>query len=342
MKTITSLLFLFVFLISCDNSVKEAKNELHITGRTMGTSYNVRYFANDKTSDTTSLKAEIDALLVQVNQEMSTYIKMSELSQFNYSKNQDWVKTSENLFHVIDYALEVALKTDGVFDPTIGPLVNLWGFGPNGQRKIPRASEIAKAKERVGYKFLTIDKASKSIKKSRSDIYVDLSASAKGFGVDVVAKTLDQYNVKNYMVEIGGEVITKGKKANRSWRIAIEAPNPEDQKKRFQKILNISGMALATSGDYRNFFMENGKKYSHTIDFQTGKPVAHTLASVSVAHEDSCMKADAWATALLALGPIKGIKLAEELKLAAYFIYKLNDGDKFISKGTSRFEKLFH
>ncbi len=337
MKTLLITVILFAFISSCQEDPKE----LLISGRTMGTSYSIRYFANNKTEDKVKLKASIDTILVDINQEMSTYIKTSELSTFNSSKSTDWVKSSQNLFHVINYALIVAKETKGVFDPTIGPLVNLWGFGPNGQRKVPTTQQIEKARKRVGYKSLLVDSKNKKIKKLKTDIYVDLSASAKGFGVDAVAGLLNHYQVKNYMVEIGGEVITKGNKGDRSWRIAIEAPNPENQNRPYQKVLNISGMGLATSGDYRNFFMQNGKKYSHTINFKTGKPVDHTLASVSVAHESSCMKADAWATALLALGPIKGMELAKKLNLAAYFIYKLKGDDKFIAKGTSRFNEIF-
>ena len=197
--------------------------------------------------------------------------------------------------------------------------------------------------KRVGFKNVIVDPISKKIKKLIPGVYVDLSASAKGYGVDAIAELLSQNKLNNFMVEIGGEIITKGSKGERDWKIAVEAPNPLNVETRYQKILNVSNMAVATSGDYRNFFKESGKKYSHTINFKTGMPVEHTLASVTVVDSNSCMIADAWATALMALGPIAGYELAEKLGLSAYFIYKL-DGQSdsaFVDKGTSKFKETF-
>jgi thiamine biosynthesis lipoprotein len=175
-------------------------------------------------------------------------------------------------------------------------------------------------------------------------VYLDLSALAKGFGVDKVAGFLAKNSVKSFMVEIGGEVKTLGKKLDgQSWRIAIEAPHPKSQGESFQKVLELNSLSLATSGSYRNFFMQNGKKYSHTIDVKSGRPVAHTVASVSVAHKESCMKADALATALMAMGLEKGVKFAEEQGIAAYFVYRV-DGQEvrtFATKETKAFRQLF-
>ncbi|CBW27062.1 thiamine biosynthesis lipoprotein [Halobacteriovorax marinus SJ] len=334
------LLFLFIFslgFVACSNSSKP----LIIDGKTMGTTYHIKYFQSEVELNRKELKNSVDALLVSVNQSMSTYIKSSEISTFNKSRQMTWQKASKEILFVTNRALEIGHKTGGSYDPTLGPLVNLWGFGPNGKREVPEASAIAKARESVGLSLLSVDVEKGQWKKNHPNVYVDLSSLAKGYGVDEVALLLGRSGAKNYMVEIGGEVRTSGSKNGAPWKIAIESPDIENPKAIYPKILNLNNAALATSGNYRNFFTQNKKNYSHTIDFKTGRPVAHTLASVSVANTDSCMNADAWATALMSLGFEKGYKLAQELKLAAYFIYKLDNNKHFVSKGTDEFNKLF-
>lgn len=309
----------------------------------MGTTYSVKFSSNESDLDQNKIHQDIDKILVHVNALMSTYIPTSEISRLNQSKKDIWFPIHKDFFHVLSFSMDVAKKTQGSFDPTLGPLVNLWGFGPDGKRKVPSKDELENTMSVVGHDKIELDQKNMAVKKSLDKVYVDLSASAKGYGVDAVSDYLLAKGIHNFMVEIGGEIRTSGQTKGRSWRIAIEAPHPDIVHESYQKVLPISNKALATSGDYRNFFVEGGKKYSHTIDFKTGKPARHTLASVSVVDESSCMKADAWATAFMAMGPVKAFELAEKLQVAAYFIYRL-DGQKeegFVTKATSEFKKMF-
>lgn len=317
---------------------------IHLTGRTMGTQYNVKYYTSDKLDDKVKTQEQIDEVLKKVNKEMSTYLKDSEISYFNQTDRLGWLKISPDFFKVTTYALQLAHESEGAFDPTIGPLVNLWGFGPGGTKMVPKAEQIEEALKRVGYDKINLNQERSEIKKKVPGVYLDLSALAKGFGVDKVGDFLEENDIKDYMVEIGGEVRTKGKKEDNSlWKIAIEAPHPTSQGESYQRILSLNSLSLATSGNYRNFFMENGKKYSHTMNVKTGKPVAHSLASVSVADQSSCMKADAIATALMAMGQKKGFEYAQKNNIAAYFVYR-EDGQedqKFVTRETEKFKKLF-
>ncbi len=306
----------------------------------MGTHYNVKFYSSEYDE---SLQSDVDALLKEVNQQMSTYVKSSEISYFNEFNRLGWLKISPEFFNVTKYALELAQKTNGKYDPTIGPLVNLWGFGPKGDRRVPKAQKVQKALMIVGHDKLLMNEKSLEIKKKVPGVYLDLSSLAKGHGVDVVANFLTRKGIQSYMVEIGGEVRTHGRKEDKSlWAIAIEAPNPKVNGGPYQKVLELNNTALATSGNYRNFFESEHKRYSHTIDTKTGKPVVHTLASVSVVDE-SCMKADALATALMAMGPEEGFTYAAQNKIAAYFVYgEDSQSDRmFVTKETQEFSAIF-
>ncbi len=321
-------------------SCQSSEELVHLKGRTMGTHYNIKFYSSELDE---SLQSDIDALLKDVNQQMSTYLKTSEISYFNQFNRLGWLKISSQFFEVTKYALELAKKTDGKYDPTIGPLVNLWGFGPKGERKVPKAEQVKKALMIVGYDKVLMNEETHEIKKKVPGVYLDLSSLAKGHGVDAVSRYLEAKGVKSYMVEIGGEVRTLGLKADKSpWAIAIEAPNPKVNGGPYQKILKLNGTSLATSGNYRNFFESEHKRYSHTIDTKTGEPVVHTLASVSVV-DKSCMKADALATALMAMGPEAGFTYAAQNKIAAYFVYgEDSQSDRmFVTKETQEFSRLF-
>jgi len=306
----------------------------------MGTTYHILYIGNSNEDNSQELKTAVDKNLLALNGVMSTYIPNSELSIFNHSKSLEWQPISKSLSKVVGHALEVGKMSGGAFDPTIGPLVNLWGFGPKGKREIPSKEDITKALENVGLEKIELNSSKLLWKKKTRDVYVDLSALAKGFGVDEVAGLLESKGIENYMVEIGGEVKTKGSKKSGPWVIAIESPSIKEGAGSYHKILQLNSKALATSGNYRNFFKQNNKHYSHTINFKTGRPVAHTLASVSVADNEACMNADAWATALMSLGLDKGFELARKLKIPAYFIYKLDSSNDFDVKETEEFTKL--
>jgi thiamine biosynthesis lipoprotein len=203
--------------------------------------------------------------------------------------------------------------------------VNLWGFGPSNSRKAPAEEQIEKAQENVGFDKVVLSKQQNKFYalKKRGGVYVDLSSSAKGFGVDKVSELLTQKGFVNHLVEIGGELKSNGKKFRKEWMVAVEKPS--DSTKGIQKAFALKNMSIATSGDYRNFFKQGGKKYSHTIDKNSGKPVQHKMFSVTVLEKD-CMKADALATALMALGPMKAQNYAYENELAAYLIYEDKEG----------------
>jgi thiamine biosynthesis lipoprotein len=297
--------------------------ELHMSGRTMGTTYNVKY---RPTHDTPSLKAmqiEVDALLAEINHTMSTYDPESELSRFNRLRTTDWVSASAPLRDVLKAALEIGAQSEGAFDITVGPLVNLWGFGPEVHPdRIPLETDIAAARARSGLDKITLNKTQPAIRKNRPDVFLDLSGIAKGYGVDRVAELMTAHGIEHFMVEIGGEIRVRGfKEGETPWRIAIEKPVPGERS--VHLMLALSDVALATSGNYRNFFEIAGRRYSHTIDPTTGWPVDNHLVSVTVL-ADTSMRADAWATAFQVLGPERGMAIAERLNLPVLFIIDRN------------------
>ena len=286
----------------------------------MGTGYTIKYVvASDFNQTSGQVKEQVDQLLIDINQEMSTYISDSEISQLNQNPSSTWVHLSPRLFTVLVAAESIYQLSDGAFDVTIGPLVNLWGFGPDSKSVVPNQIQIDQTKQAVGFDHVQIDKERQSLKKKKPDIYLDLSAIAKGYGVDLVGQFLSNIGIDNYMVDIGGEIKTKGTKTGKFWKIGIETPDPS--LRTIQKILAISNMTVATSGGYRNFFESGGEKFSHTIDPKTGYPVKHRLASVSVFDPESCMIADALATTLMVLGPQLGMSFVQTNDIAAYFIY---------------------
>lgn len=284
-------------------------------GQIMGTSFSVKLRAEKE------LKLElISEALESVNDRMSTYQPDSELSVLNQSKIDVKHSVSESLRKVLEASQQINLQSGGAFDITVGPLVNAWGFGPQKERKEPSPQEIAKLKMQTGPNSWSIDP--QGVSRHSEGVYLDLSAIAKGYAVDQVAQALDRSKIEHYWVEVGGEVRVKGLNSEEQyWRVGIERPAGEG-KRRIFKILSLKDKSLATSGDYRNRYLDSqGVIRSHTIDPRTGEPVKHTLASVSVLHED-CMYADAWATALNVLGSERGLKLANEHKIAALFMVR--------------------
>ena len=257
----------------------------------------------------------------------------------NKADADQWLDLPSDLSKLIGFAFDLSRKTDGKYDVSIGPLINLWGFGPEGARKIPTDLQIAKTMKISGYDKIELNIKTDKLKKRFKESYIDLSSIAKGYGVDKTAKILEGFGIKNYMVEIGGEIKTSGKKQDIPWRIAIESPR-KGKNKTFNKVLNLMDCAMATSGDYRNFFKEGKKRYSHTIDSATGRPVQNDLASVTVAIPNGeCFKADAWATALMASGKDRGMELATKFDIPAHFIYIEKENLKEIS--TNLFIKEF-
>lgn len=307
-------------------------------GFTMGTTYMVKVATAATEHLQESLKKQVDSLLYQIDKvQMSTYNPESELSQFNRYNATDWFPVSADLAKVFAESHQIYRQTGGAFDVTVGPLVNLWGFGPTEQRsKLPSTTEIQACKKLVGQNNIVVRSNPPAVKKNIAGAYCDLSAIAKGFAVDAVAEFLKHAGYKNFLVEIGGEIRAGGVKANGEvWRIGVATPM---NKGGIQKVVRVSDTGMATSGDYLNYFEKDGVRYSHTIDPVTGRPIMHNLASVTVIHP-SCMLADGYATAIDVMGPDKGFEFALKMELPLFMIVRSDNG--FIEKMTPQFEKIF-
>lgn len=297
-----------------------------IQGHTMGTYYVVKYVSESSHPFWETLRDGIDSRLEEVNNQMSTYDPKSELSQFNQFQHVNTLcPVSESLMTVVKEAIRINKLTNGALDITIGPLVNLWGFGPEGRiTKSPPEETLALRRQWIGIDKLAIN--GNNLIKKIPQLYIDLSAIAKGYGVDVIAEYLESQNIHNYMVDIGGEVRTKGHNGKGvPWRIAIEKPVDKGVEQSVQEIIEPGNMSVATSGDYRNYFEQDGVYYSHTIDPNTGRPIIHNLISVTVI-APTCMMADGLATGLNVLGVEKGMELAERLNLPVFMIITTKKG----------------
>ena len=332
-----ALIFIVCFL-SLSSCQSERPEDVHkFTGLTMGTTYSVMINTGALPLSRQRLQAQFDTILNRVNMEMSTYLPGSELSRINNTDSTGQLSVSAPLMHVLQAARELSRSTRGAFDVTVGPLVNLWGFGPEQEFTVPAEKQIKSVLHLVGYEKLRLDPAASTLKKSAGGMFIDLSAIAKGYGVDEVAGYLDLLQLDNYLVEIGGEIRARGVNGkNITWQIGIE--QPVAGQRGVQKIIKLENIAMATSGDYRNYFEHEGTRYSHTIDPRSGRPYTHGLASVTVLHP-STMLADAWATGLLVLGPEQGLELARQNGLAAYFIIHNDTG--FRDKSTPAFKPYF-
>ncbi|WP_073602690.1 FAD:protein FMN transferase [Vibrio aerogenes] len=320
MRTTLLILSLSALLSGCERSPEL----VHIHGSTMGTSYNIKYLADDRAKlAPEELKSGIDGLLETVNDQMSTYRKKSELSRFNQYQGTDPVLVSPQLYTVVKEAMRLNQVTQGALDVTVGPLVNLWGFGPEGRPEVvPSENELASLRKRVGVHHLHLTE--QGIQKDIPALYVDLSSIAKGWGVDVISDYLISLNVNNFMVEIGGEIRTRGQKLNgHPWRIAIEKPAVDQHS--VQEIIEPGNMGIATSGDYRNYFEQDGIRYSHIIDPVTEKPITNKVVSVTVI-DKSTMTADGLATGFMVLGHEKSIKIAERYDIPVLIIVKTENG----------------
>ena len=295
-------------------------------GYIFGTQYSIKYKASD------DLHSEIRETLGDVDNALSMFNKNSIISAFN--NNAD--TTANTMFtEVFNLAQEISAKTDGAFDITVAPLVNAWGFGFK-KGELPDSAKIAELLESIGYQTVALTDG-KLIKENKSTM-LDCSAIAKGYGCDAVARLLDSKGVTDYMIEIGGEVVTKGyNDKGTEWNISISKPVENNSTNVHQAILSITGKGMATSGNYRNFRIENGKKYAHTIDPRTGYPVQHSLLSATVIAEN-CAKADAYATAFMVTGVERAIELCKENGIEAFFIYA-NEHGELLTFATNGFKK---
>ncbi|WP_236074927.1 FAD:protein FMN transferase [Teredinibacter purpureus] len=302
----------------------------------MGTTYHITAVLNPEVIVAQSaLQMEVDKLLENVNQAMSTYIADSELSLLNKAPVHQPTVVSQPLFHLLQLSRDIHVLSGGAFDITVGPLVNLWGFGPEERdEKKPSASLIAAANQRVGQQFVRLEQSNLQVTKTAS-VAIDLSAVAKGYGADAIAALFKAHAIVDYMIEVGGEIAVAGNNARGiQWRLGIEQPSLVQTG--VMQAISVSHGGIATSGDYRNYFEFEGERFSHTIDPKTGYPITHTLASVTVV-ASSAAKADAIATAMNVLGPDKGYALAVDNNIAAYFIIRTKEG--FVSKASPAFNQ---
>jgi len=340
-KTIPLYFLIFQFLIAitqCSTTFTERGQLVHFSGTTMGQiRYNVKYYHPKGTN----LKISVDSLLQVWNQSLSTYIPGSEISRFN-DGDSCFTFQSKYFYPVLNTSKIVYNKTDGAFDPTVGPLVNAWGFGPDKSNS-PDSLLIDKLRPLIGFDKIHFNK--QKVCKDFPGMKLDFSAIAKGYAVDVVAVFLESKGIQHQLVEIGGELLCKGTKdGNIPWRTAIEDPGVEVYEQKILAVVDITNRAIATSGNYRNYYVHNGKKYGHTIDPGTGYPVQHSLLSASIFAND-CMTADAYATAFMVMGVKKSLEvLKNNPKIDAYLIYENETGqlDTYASPGIKDFIKKIH
>ncbi len=314
----------------CTATAVRAADPLRLFGETMGTHYIVTIDSPSVDDDGAALQERIKARLAEINSQMSTWDSSSEISKFNNAQSTDWFEVSTEFIFVVAEAKRIFECTDGAFDPTVSPLIDLWGFGDDRKKTVPDATAIAAARQTIGMQHLDLRKEPPALKKSLAGLQLNLSAIAKGYAVDAISALLVDQNITSFMIDIGGENRAGQPKANGApWRAGIESPLSAPlpgQDLPFSRVVDLNESSVATSGDYRNFFEIDGSHFSHTIDPTTGWPVKAPPAAVSVLHT-SCMSADAWATALMVLGSEKGVPLAREQELSVLFQYVTEAGD---------------
>ena len=313
------VLFLLFLVVGTFYILRNHKPEVYHTnsGNIFGTTYNIKYEASD------NLHEDIKRVLLDVDNSLSMFNRNSLISAFNSNKD---TTANEMFTEVFNLAQEVSAKTGGAFDITVAPLVNAWGFGFK-EGVLPDSATVEEILQSVGYN--TVSLVDGKIVKQNASTMLDCGAIAKGYGCDMVARMLDSKGVKNYIIEIGGEIVTKGNNdKGETWNVAISKPteNATPDNGGHQAVISITGKGMATSGNYRNFRIENGKKYAHTIDPRTGYPVQHSLLSATVI-ADNCAKADAYATAFMVTGLEQAIELCKSDDIEAFFIYADENGD---------------
>lgn len=308
-----------------------------LSGSTMGTQYTVKVLGLSEEDAAVEIRQAVERRLDELDGLLSTYDGSSDVSELNDFESRQWMNCSEELAEVVAEALHVGQVTEGAFDITCGPLVDLWGFGPDRRmsNRTPTDERIAEAKAKIGLDKIEYQLDPHSVRKASPSLRIDLSGVAKGYAVDQIALLLRRAGIESFLVDIGGEMKGRGvNQEGKPWRIGIETPLPGVRT--VQRVIELADTGLATSGGYRNYFEQDGRRYSHIIDPRTGRPIQHQLVSVSVL-DPSCARADALATGLMVLGPEEGYRVAVEHKLAILMIVKTDTG--FSEKMTPEFEK---
>lgn len=317
--------------------MRDKRTYLTLQGQTMGTTWLVKV-VSDTGRDKSDLYDVVTERLAYVNQIASTYDRQSEISAFNASTSTDWIAVSPFMVDNVALAYKVWQMSDGRYDITIAPLIDLWGFDAKGRvEKMPDVFQLAQARDTIGMDKIAFRHNPPALKKIDPAVTINLSSIAKGAGIDWVVDALEKENIHNYLVEIGGEIRAKGTNDKGiPWTVGIEVP--DSLRGTIQRAIQLKSNAIATSGDYRNYFEMGGKRYSHIIDPIRGVPINHKLASVSV-FADSTAYADALATMLLVLGEEKGLAVAEKNGLAALFMVR--QGNDFVEYTTTNYKTLY-
>lgn len=331
-RLLALMLAALILLSACDTS----PSFLRLEGQLGTAAWHITITNPPPDKSAEQLQQELDKVLAHTNQILGTWNPNSEISQFNQNTSTDWIPVSKELAEVVTTTLRLSQESQGLYDVTVAPLLKLWGFkhGDPAQGAIPTAAEIEAAKAKMGYQKLQVRLDPPALRKTQADLHVELASIADGYATDQAGEYLESLGIRDYMVEVAGEVRTRGSSPRGdAWRIAIE--KPVEIGRVVQQGIGLHNVGLATSGDYRNFFVAEGKRYSHTMNPLLGTPVQHRLASVSVLAETGLL-ADAYATLLMVLGDEQGRKFAEEHKLAAYFIWRTETG--FDSYATPTFQ----
>lgn len=328
----TALIAVTLLLSGCDNSASVAPagaaSATVLEGKTMGTFWRVSVVGLDS-QRAQALRAKVQTQLNADDMLLSTWKNDSALMRFNRSSSTAPWPVSEAMADIVTESLRIGAKTQGAMDITVGPLVNLWGFGPDKQPvKTPTQTEIDAAKARTGLQHLTVINKSGSqyLQKGLPDLYVDLSTVGEGYAADHLARLMEQEGIARYLVSVGGALSSRGMNAQgQPWRVAIQKPT--DKENAVQAIVDINGHGISTSGSYRNYYELDGKRISHVIDPTTGAPIQHKLVSVTVI-SPTALEADGWDTGLMVLGPEKAQQVVREQNLAVYMIIKEGEGFK--------------
>ncbi|MEA1986851.1 MAG: FAD:protein FMN transferase [Candidatus Marinimicrobia bacterium] len=335
-KTNAIKILLLIFILFVSNSCSD-RNAIHkFSGQTMGTTYNITIYKPTITqNELILLKEKVEFSLRKINDKMNPFDVESEISKFNTHRSTTPFSISNEFYELITIAKEIFEKSNGIFDPTIVPLINYYGFGTTEEKHTNiTETQIDSLKKITGFNKILI--GDHNLTKQNSHLQLNLSAIAKGWGVDKISQMLRQNGYENFIVEIGGEIFASGLNNKQKWKLGIDTPelnNLPGQK--IQSVLSTTNKGVATSGDYRNFYIKNGKRFSHLINPRTFQPITHNLASVTIVAKN-CTYADAIATTAIVLGEKSGIKFVESIpNTEGYFISRVND--EFIIKQTSGF-----
>jgi len=323
-----------VMLLAALSGCGNGESMESFSGPTMGSTYTIKYLRHSGLPAAREVQVEVEQILAEVDRQMSTYRSDSDIERFNALPANRCQVMPAPVLELIRVGEQLSQQSGGSYDLTVEPLMNLWGFGPQSrEEKVPSAEALATARQRVGHQHLRID--GEQLCKDAA-VEVDFNSIAAGYTVDRIAARLEALGIHDYLAQATGELKASGHKLDGSpWKIALEVPRDDQQTA--QRILALDGQGVSTSGDYRNYFLQDGRRFSHTFDARTGEPVLHTLASVTVINPSTLM-ADGLSTLLLILGPERAWDYAQTHDIAAFFVLRADTG--FVTRGSPAFERL--